>query len=77
MNALPLGNLHPFVSAIAAHALPSLSYEHTTVGLAEWRVTARMRALDLLRYAPPPAALASEVLERVDCGDYLREKMKS
>lgn len=73
--ALPLGNLHAYVSSIADGAWPALSFEHSTASLSEWRESARQRALDLLRYAPPPVALAPELIERVDCGAYVREKI--
>jgi dienelactone hydrolase len=76
VTAHPLGNLHAFVSAIADHAWPALSFEHSGTSLSEWRESARQRALDLLRYAPPPMALAPELIERVDSGAYVREKIE-
>jgi len=76
MTRSPLGNLHPFVAAIADHHRPALSFlnPHFT-DLAAWRAAARAQALALLRYAPPRAPLDPQVIEVVDKGDYVREKV--
>ncbi len=43
--------------------------------LSEWTPLARGKVLDLLHYTPPPCSPAAETVERVDCGDYVREKV--
>jgi dienelactone hydrolase len=46
-----------------------------TDDLAAWREQARVKLLELLRYCPPRVPLAPQVVEIVDCGDYIREKL--
>lgn len=76
MTHPPLGNLHAFVSAIAEHNPPALSFLNPQfTDLAVWREAARAKALELLRYAPPPVPLDPQVVEVVDKGDYVREKV--
>ncbi len=41
-----------------------------------WRGRARAKMLELLHYDPAPCAPAAEVLERIDCGDYVREEIR-
>jgi dienelactone hydrolase len=41
----------------------------------EYRAAARDKVLELLLYRPDRIDLRPEVLERVDCGDYVREKL--
>jgi len=72
----PLGNLHPFVSAIADGNLPTLSFLNSQFNNhAAWRELARARALELLRYAPPAVSLDPQTIEVIDKGDYIREKI--
>jgi dienelactone hydrolase len=76
MTQPPLGNLHPFISQIAEHNQPALSFlnpQFTDVNA--WREQARIKAMELLRYAPPLAPLDPQVIEVVDKGDYVREKV--
>jgi dienelactone hydrolase len=76
MMPSPLGNLHPFVSAIAQHNLPALSFLNPQFSdYAAWREMARAKALELLRYAPPSVPLDPHTIEVVDKGDYIREKI--
>lgn len=73
---LPLGNLHPFISAVAERNAPALSFLNLQfTDLNAWREAARAKALELLRYAPPPTPLDPQVIEVVDKGDYVREKV--
>ncbi len=72
----PLGNLHPFVSSIADHNLPALSFLNDQfTDLAAWQTLARAKALELLRYSPPAVPLDPHIIEVVDKGDYTREKV--
>lgn len=76
MTPSPLGNLHPFVSSISAHNPPALSFlnqQFTDVNA--WREQARAKAIELLRYSPPAVPLDPQVIEVVDKGDYIREKI--
>ncbi len=76
MTHPPLGNLHPFVTAIAEHNPPALSFlDPQFTDLAGWQTVARVKALALLRYSPPSVALDPQVTEVVDMGDYVREKV--
>ena len=76
MTHPPLGNLHPFVTAIADHHPPALSFLNPQfTDLAAWRAAAREQALALLRYAPPRVPLDPHMIEVVDKGDYVREKV--
>lgn len=71
-----LGNLHPFIKSIAERNTPALSFinpEFTDV--AEWRKIAHAKATELLRYAPPAVPFDPQVIETVDKGDYIREKI--
>lgn len=42
---------------------------------AEFRATARQKVRDVLSYAPPTCDFAPEVVERIDCGDFIRERV--
>jgi dienelactone hydrolase len=44
--------------------------------LRRWKTTARGKLLELLHYTPPACDPAAEILERVDCGTYTREKVR-
>jgi dienelactone hydrolase len=43
--------------------------------LQSWQKTARAKVLELLHYAPPACSPAAETVERVDCGEFVREKV--
>jgi dienelactone hydrolase len=43
--------------------------------LRTWKKTARGKLLELLHYAPRACDPAAQIVERVDCGDYVREKI--
>lgn len=76
MTHPPLGNLHLFVSSIAEQNQPALSFLNPQfTEVQAWRGLARAKAMELLRYSPPPTPLAPQVIETVDKGDYLREKL--
>jgi dienelactone hydrolase len=70
------GSLYPFLRATAERSSQELSFLHDRFKDVEaWKREARPKVLDLLRYAPPKCAPRAEVIERVDCGAYMREKL--
>ena len=74
--AFPLGNLHPFVSAIADQNPPALSFLNSQFNdVNGWREQARAKAIELLCYSPPAVPLDPHTIEVVDKGDYTREKI--
>ncbi|NOS69640.1 MAG: prolyl oligopeptidase family serine peptidase [Verrucomicrobia bacterium] len=72
-----VGSLFPFIQSQAVKGEFPLSFLNTRFrSLRSWRKTARGKLLDLLHYAPPACDPAAEIVERVDCGDYVREKVR-
>jgi dienelactone hydrolase len=71
-----LGNLFPVIENIAAQNAPAFSFLNPQFSdVNTWRVQARQRLLELLRYHPPKVPLDAEVAEVTDHGDYIREKV--
>ncbi|MCS6777365.1 MAG: alpha/beta hydrolase family protein [Chloroherpetonaceae bacterium] len=71
-----VGSLFPFIQQQAARGEFQLSYLRDTFDdLRTWKRKARGKLLELLHYTPARVAPNPEVLEIVDCGDYLREKI--
>ncbi len=71
-----VGSLDPFLQKTAEHSTTELSFLHDRFrDLETWKRQARVQVRELLRYDPPPCAPQAEVVERVDCGDYVREKI--
>jgi dienelactone hydrolase len=71
-----LGSLFPEVEKLAA----GRPYEYSFLGgrfrtLADFTATARAKVLELLSYRPEPVAPRPEVVERIDRGDHVREKV--
>src|SRR5947207_409983 len=76
MAAASLGSLFPFIESQALQGMARLSYlQPRFADLREWKREARAKLLDLLHYDPPPCAPQPEVVEKLDCGDYVREKV--
>src|SRR5262249_37406677 len=71
-----VGSLYPFIQSQAVHGEFPLSFlrEHFREP-ADWKRQARGKLLELLHYAPPPCDPKAEVVERVDRGNYVREKV--
>ena len=70
------GSLYPFVQKTAERSAFELSFLHDRFKDAEaWKREARAKVRGLLQYEPPPCDPNAEVVERVDCGDYIREKI--
>ena len=71
-----VGSLYPLLRATAGRSTLQLSFLHDRFqDVAAWKREARLRVLSLLQYAPPKCEPRAEVVERVDCGSYIREKL--
>ncbi|AMY12101.1 putative dienelactone hydrolase [Luteitalea pratensis] len=71
-----VGSLFPFIQKQAVQGPFPMSFTNPQFrSLEDWTATARATVLDLLHYAPPPCDPRAETFERVDCGDYIREKV--
>lgn len=71
-----VGSLFPFIRSQAVKKDFPLSYlrdEFKDVGA--WKQKARGKLLELLHYAPPKCDPRPEVVEKLDQGDYVREKV--
>ena len=71
-----VGSLYPLLQATAGRSTLELSFLHDRFkDVEEWKREARPKVLSLLQYAPPKCDPRAEVVERVDCGEYIREKL--
>lgn len=71
-----LGSLDPFIESQALHGPASMSFVNEQFNdVAAWKAQARAKFHDLLHYAPPACDPKAEVVEKVDRGDYVREKV--
>ena len=71
-----VGSLYPLLKATAGRSTMSLSFLHERFqDVARWKGEAQPKVLSLLQYAPPKCDPRAEVVERVDCGAYIREKV--
>ncbi|MFO0967649.1 MAG: alpha/beta hydrolase family protein [Gemmataceae bacterium] len=71
-----LGTLFPEVHKLAGAKRYAYSFLGDKFGaLDEFKKTARGKVLDLLAYQPEKVEPRAEILEKVDCGDYVREKI--
>ncbi len=71
-----LGSLYPFVKQQQQRTRQSLAFlNRRPKDLEEWKAEARARVVDLLSYRPEACDLGPQVLERVDLGDYVRERL--
>lgn len=71
-----VGSLFAFIESQAVQGEFPLSFlQGRFKEVGAWRETARSRLLELLHYAPAPCEPAPETLERVDCGDHVRERV--
>ena len=74
MTGADVGSLFPFIQKQAVQGEFPMSFLNPRFrAVGDWTTTARARVMDLLHYSPPPCDPASETVERVDCGDYIRE----
>jgi dienelactone hydrolase len=71
-----IGSLYPFVKSQAVTGEFPLSFlRKEFTDLQAWKARARAKVLELLHYAPPPCDPRAEVVERVDRGDYVQERV--
>src|SRR5437867_5090393 len=71
-----VGSLWPFIQSQAVNGEFPLSWLRAEFkNLAAWKRKARGKLLELLHYSPPRCEPKAEVDERVDAGDYVREKV--
>src|SRR5437867_3190049 len=70
-----VGSLWPFIQSQAVTGEFPLSWLRPEFkSLAGWKRKARGKLLELLHYSPANCDPRPQVVERVDAGDYLREK---
>jgi dienelactone hydrolase len=75
-SSADLGTNFAAVEAIAAALQPSVFPKGLSVDFNdEFRAAARARVRDVLSYEPPAVELQPEVVDRVDCGGYWRERV--
>jgi dienelactone hydrolase len=75
-NRADVGSLFPVIESQAIQSDFSLSFLNPRVkSMKRWKQSARAKVLDLLHYSPPPCHPAAEVVEKVDQGDFVREKI--
>jgi dienelactone hydrolase len=71
-----VGSLFPFIQSQAVQKDFPLSYLRDEFKeLPEWKKQARGKLLELLHYAPPKCDPRPEVVETLDRGEYVREKV--
>jgi dienelactone hydrolase len=71
-----VGSLFPFIQSQAVKSDFPLSFLNPRFKkLKSWKQQARGKLLDLLHYSPRPCDPRGEVVERIDQGDYVREKV--
>jgi len=71
-----MGSLYPFIRATADGSPLELSYLNDRLGdLEAWKRQGRAKVLELLQYDPPQCPPNAEIVERTDCGDYIREQL--
>jgi len=72
-----VGSLFPFIESQAVKGEFPLSFLNPRFhSLRSWKKAARGKLLDLLHYTPASCSPAPETVERVDCGDYVREQVQ-
>jgi len=69
------GTLYPFIQSQVPAQFPLSFLSPRFTDVAQWQRQARKKVRELLHYDPSKCAPRPEVLERVDCGDYVREKI--
>lgn len=71
-----VGSLFPFIQSQTIKGEFPLSFLNPRFrSLRGWKKTARSKLLELLHYSPAKVDPRAETVERVDCGDYVREKV--
>ena len=71
-----LGNLYPFVKHQQQKTHQSLAFLHRQPkDLEAWKAEARTKVFELMSYLPEPTNPRPQILERLDRGDYVRERL--
>src|SRR5213075_3155086 len=71
-----IGSLFPFVQSQAVKSDFPLSFLNPKFKSCKaWKRQARGKLLELLQYSPPPCNPHPEIVERIDQGTYIREKI--
>ena len=71
-----LGNLYPFIKRQQEKTRQSLAFLHRRPkDLEAWRAEGRAKVFELMSYRPEAVHPRPRVLERVDRGDYIRERL--
>jgi dienelactone hydrolase len=71
-----VGSLFAFIDSQATKNDFQLSFlREEFKSLSAWKQQARGKVLELLHYAPPKCDPRPEIIEKVDCGDYIRERV--
>jgi hypothetical protein len=71
-----VGSLFPFINSQAVKGEFPLSFLNRRFrSVSSWKKTARGKLLELLQYSPPTCDPRAETVERVDCGEYVRERV--
>lgn len=70
-----MGTLFPFIESLVPPTFPLSFTNPKYTDLEQWKRRARAEVIGLLHYNPPRVDPKPEVLERVDCGDYIRERL--
>ncbi|MCI0745601.1 MAG: alpha/beta hydrolase family protein [Verrucomicrobia subdivision 3 bacterium] len=75
-SAADVGSLFPVIQSQAIQSDFPLSFLSSRFkSMKRWKQGARAKVLDLLHYSPPRCHPEAEVIEKVDQGDYVREKI--
>ena len=71
-----VGSLFPVIQSEAVQSEFPLSFLSSRFkSVKRWKQTARAKVFELLHYSPLRCNPAAEVVERIDCGDFVREKV--
>ena len=71
-----LGNLYPFIKSQQQRTRQKLAFVHRRPkDLESWKLEARAKILDLMSYRPEAVNPRPRVLDRIDRGDYLLERL--
>ena len=72
-----LGNLYPFIKQQQEKTRQSFAFLHRQPNdLESWRAEGRAKVFDLMSYRPKATNPRPQILERVDKGEYVRERLK-
>ena len=71
-----LGNLYPFIREEQQRTRQRLAFlQRRPKDLEAWKAECRKKVFDALVYRPTPCKPDAKILERVDKGDYIRERL--